>query len=706
MFGYDKDELIGQPLSSLLAAGQAEHHDHLVGTYMEAPSQRHAMASGRLVQGKRKDGSAVALEISLSVHELDGDKHAFASVVDVGKVHNDKSMLQESSNRLSRAIDASNDGIWEWNVQTGEVWYSNRLMHMIGRDAAHETPALDQWLGHIHQDDKALVQQILDDHFDKGEKYDIIYRGMSEFGDYQWMHTRGDTIFDDSGKPLLMSGTLTNIHELKCLEIELEQQTSFLNMVLNKSISGLYIFDLEDYKNVFINEQYTEILGYSLEELAVVEGLEGIYHPEDLALVCQHLEAMKSAKDDKKVSIEYRFKHKDGHWVWCLSQDSAYRRDEHGNVTQMIGTFVDVTPVKEREERITQLAKDFSATFEQAAVGIAHVSLDGNWLKVNNKICEILRYGREQLLALNFQQITHPDDLENDLSYVDRLIRGDADHYAIEKRYIRGDGQVVWAYLTVAIVRNEDGSNSHFISVVEDISERKSVEQALEESNKALERFAYSASHDMQEPLRKITAFSDSLQSRLSAQELDADSRYELARIKDAANRMRGMIKGLLELSRFSRQVLTKETCRLSELIQIVEDDLSYAIEESQANIELKSDVTLHVDKHNFQQLLTNLIGNAIRYRQEGRPLVILVWAETLGDGVTIHVKDNGVGFENQFNKAIFEPFQRLQERGRSGHGIGLAICEQIVRAHQGQITATSTPGEGACFTIQVPNNE
>ncbi len=706
MFGYGEDGLIGLPLSCLLPSAQAGHHGQWVGSYMDSPSQRHAMASGRLVRGERKDGSSVALEISLSVHELDGEKHAFASVVDVGKVHDEKGDFLESSNRLHRAIEATNDGIWEWNLQTDEVWYSNRLMQMIGRDASKDKPDLNHWSAHIHEDDSAAVQQLLQRHFEQRAKYDIVYRGLSEFGDYQWMHARGDTIFDDDGKPLLMSGTLTNIHELKRLEIELEEKTNFLDMVLNKSLSGLYIFDLMSSKNIFINEQYSKILGYTLEDLVDREGFEEIVHPEDLPLLYQHLDSLKLAEDDEKLAIEYRFKHKQGHWVWCLSQESVYSRDDDGIATQILGTFVDVTPVKEREARITQLAKDFLTTFEQAAVGIAHVALDGSWLKVNNKICEILHYRREQLLTLNFQQITYSEDLEKDLLHVEKLINGESDHYAIEKRYVRGDNQVVWTYLTVAIVRNDDGSNSHFISVIEDISERKAVEQALEESNKALERFAYSASHDMQEPLRKITAFSDSLQSKLSKHPLDSESSYELDRINDAAMRMRSMIKSLLELSRYSRQKITKEHYKLSDLVRLIEDDLSHLIEENQAQIELFNDVTLFVDIHSFQQLLVNLVTNAIRYRQADTNPIIQVSSEKTIDSVRVIMKDNGIGFDNQFNKAIFEPFQRLRERGKSGHGMGLAICDLIVRAHGGTITAMSEPGKGASFTIQVPINE
>ncbi|ARU55537.1 PAS/PAC sensor-containing signal transduction histidine kinase [Oleiphilus messinensis] len=715
-FGYLRHELIGQPLSLLIEGPTTDYHDALVQEYLRNPTQDHAMASGRIVKGKRKDGGPVSIEISLSVHEFEGEKHAFATVVDISRVTSRKSSNLESNNRIKRAVEAINDGIWEWNVQTNEVWYSPRLMGMIGHDPDSEKARLEYWQEHIHPGDRAKVEQALEAHFQSGSKYDVTYRGYTDKGDYEWLHARGDTIFDASGKPLLMSGVLSNIQDKKQLEQELAEKSHFLNAILEKSLCGMYIFDLKKNINTYINPQYTEITGYDAEELQLMQkggDMAQLFYQADLHRVLAHIEAVKSSPDNRGDAIQYRFRHKDGHWIWCYSRDSVYTYDDNGEPSEMLGTFFEISDLVEREERIKKLARDFYDTFEQAAVGIAHVGLDGSWLKANSKLCQILGYTREQLLKTNFQSITFQDDLESDLDQIDQLIRGEANHYSREKRYICANGQLIWTNLTVSIVRSEDGVNSHFISVVEDISERKAIEQALAESNSALERFAYSASHDLQEPLRKISAFSDSVAARLKGKLADSDAQYELSRIGDAARRMRDMINSLLQLSRSSRQKMVKEVVPLSELVAPVLDDLSEVIREHSAEIVLHDDARVWVDKIGFQQVLLNLIVNSIRYRRTGVPPKVEILCSPSFRETRIEICDNGKGFKDEFAEQIFEPFKRLVGKEISGSGMGLAICRQIIIGHGGTIHAhsraineKSSEESGAVFQITLPKTE
>jgi PAS domain S-box-containing protein len=149
--------------------------------------------------------------------------------------------------------------------------------------------------------------------------------------------------------------------------------------------------------------------------------------------------------------------------------------------------FNDVTERQSIQETLRQSEAKFRATFENAAVGIAHVGPDGSWLDVNQRLCEIVGYAHDEIVAKKFQDITHPDDLDADLDYVNKLLVGDADSYMMDKRYIRKDGSIVWANLTVACVRNSDGKIDYFVSVVEDISARKAAEKAQHEAAQRLQ---------------------------------------------------------------------------------------------------------------------------------------------------------------------------------------------------------------------------
>ena len=545
---------------------------------------------------------------------------------------------------------------------------------------------------------------MLADHFAGKSKFEAIYRGMSESGQYEWMQTRGDTIFDQDNKPILMSGTLSNIHEKKTLEQEIREKTRFLNQLLERSLTGLYIFDLKLKKNVFINPEYTRLTGYTLEDLESfqADGLMPLFHPDDAENIFTHFTDVVEQKHEEGESVEYRFKHKDGHWLWCYSRDSVYSFDENGEPKEMLGAFFDITELKNREDQIRELATNFLTTFEQAAVGIAHVNFEGKFLKVNRKLCEILGYERWQLLQKSVPEISHPDEIEKDTELQRQLKAGEIEQFSTEKRYIKASGEAIWGLVTVSAVTDEHTGDGHFIAVIENISRRKSVEMALEESNAALERFAYSASHDLQEPLRKICSFSEILETRLKEKLKDDEAIFQLKRISEASRRMSDMINSLLQLSRYTRQQLQREHCRITDLLKLVQDDLSGLISSASAILNLHSDCELWVEPNSFQQILRNLIVNSIHYAKPNVPPEIDIYIASRAEQLSIRVEDNGRGFDAAMAEQIFEPFKRLVGRDIPGTGMGLAICRQIMRAHGGSIRAESST-KGAVFELVLP---
>ncbi|MBE0363616.1 hypothetical protein PULV_a1085 [Pseudoalteromonas ulvae UL12] len=641
LFEYEPDELVGMPLAALLNDEQAKFHHVLTQSYLNQPEQAHAMASGRTVRGKTKYGNEVWVEVSLSTHDFNNEKHVFASVNNTYETISDLNFVFEKSNRLQRVIDATEDGIWEWNIQSNDVWYSNRLMHMLGVNPDTTKADFNLWREHIHPDDKDRVLEALEQHVTQQQKYDVTYRGQVSPEQYQWVRARGNTIFDTDNQPLLMSGTLTNVNYLKELEIEISEKSRFLNAILNKSLSGMFIYDLPLQRITFVNKQFCEITGYNFKQLEIIQSQKSfieLIHPDDQVMLQTQFNDLFTNQNSEANSLEFRIQHQNGHWVWCFCKQSVYSFNDLHLVKEIIGTFFDISDQKEQKDKIRSLSQDFYTTFEQAAVGIAHVGLDGSWLKANKKICEILEYNLVELLSLNFQKITHPDDLDEDLELVATLMSGEQTQYSIEKRYICKSGRVIWAYLTVSLVIDEWDNPSHFISVIEDITERKEVESALAESNLALEKFAYSASHDLQEPLRKISAFSDSLSDRLVGKLSDPDAVYELSRITDAASRMRGMINSLLQLSRYSKHQLHKEQLQFSGLVELLKEDLSQAIKESQCTILLEQDFIIDADLNSFLQVLRNLVTNSIRYRDESRALVVTFSSQTINDKLMLTI--------------------------------------------------------------------
>lgn len=705
MFGYEEDELTGSDLSRLIAIDDLDRHKILVKNFMRNESDTHSMASGRVVPGKRKDGSEVSVEIKIAVQRHEGVVHAFANIIDVEKEKRDKSQSYENSSRVKRALEATNDGVWEWNVQTNDVWYSPKFLQLIGRDP-NEQGQYTYWEQHIHTDDREHVLETLKKHFARNGRYDVVYRGDTGGGIYEWMHARGDTIFDENGLPTLMSGTLTNVQEVRELKAELEEKSQFITEILNRSLTGLYIFSLKTFRNTFINPEYTRLCGYTLDDLNKIQDEEGslfgLFHPDERKIIENHFADVVAEKHPDGVGIEYRFKHKDGHWIWCYSRDSIYSYDKNGDPDSMLGAFFDITNIKNREKEVREYAMNFTSTFDQAAVGMALVSLDGHFQKVNEKLCQIMGYTSNELSEMKFADITHPDDLAESRAYLQKMLEGKAKHFELEKRYITKSGRVIWAKVTVATVIDYTGEKSHFSMVVEDITESKALETELAASNASLERFAYSASHDLQEPLRKISAFAGLLETRLDGKLDDPEAVFQLNRISDAAKRMGEMIRSLLELSRFSRLQVEKENVALSDMLSVVLEDLSVKISKREAVIDIKNDLDIYVEKNSFQQVLRNLISNSIRYTPLSEKPEIEIDVIEGDKSVAVKVTDNGIGIDPSKVELIFEPFRRLQNMNSKGTGMGLSICRQIVRSHNGTIVAEPRE-KGACFTITLP---
>lgn len=700
IFHYDADELMGKPLSTLIDPDNVHHHA-LVQGYMQHPEQQHRMASGRMVRGRRKDGEPVDIQISLDVHEYESERHAFATVTDVGSFVLEQYQFSDLNNRLKRAVDGSNDGIWEWNVQNDEVWYSPQFMRLIGR--ADETePKFVHWEEHVHPEDKQFVERTIKRHLEHNEKYDISYRGMSESGNYEWFHTRGSTMKDSEGKPLLMSGTLSNINATRELESELEQQQSFLDQVLKRSLAAMYFYDLSTQRNTFVNPEYTQLTGYTLEDLERKEQWE-LFHPEDRVRVQQHLSDIANHTKDQGHGIEYRFRHKDGSWRWFYSRDAVYSYDEQGGSERILGSFFDITELKQRENEIRQMAVEFAATFEQAGVGIAHVSQDGSFIKVNSRLGQILGRSREGLSHFNLREIVVSEDRKEFLLAFESLSKKQTHEFEQELRCMHSDGRHLWVHINVSRVQSAPDETFYYIAIVEDISERKAMENRLSESNTALERFAYSASHDLQEPLRKISAFSGILERKLAGTAQDEETHQLLHRMSEAALRMSEMVDNLLQLSRATRAPLTLTQCSLSSLLVQAIFDLSERLSSRDIQVILAKDCNLNVDLNAMGQVLRNLLNNSFNYRDQSRALKVELDCLTEGNELLIIYKDNGTGFPPEKSEQIFEPFKRLVGRDIPGTGMGLAICRQILQAHGGQMLAQSGKPHGAVFYLRLP---
>ena len=357
--------------------------------------------------------------------------------------------------------------------------------------------------------------------------------------------------------------------------------------------------------------------------------------------------------------------------------------------------------------------QNLRATMEHAPIGMALVSLDGKFMRVNRALCAIVGYTEDELLKSDFQTLTHSEDLAADMELVEKVQKRQMSSYQMEKRYIHKDGHTVWALLGVSLILDVNNQPAHFISQILDISNRKQADldrgrlmDKLTDSNTELERFAYVASHDMQEPLRMVASFS-SLIAEEYHDKLDKDGLEYLGYMISAAKRMQAMVIDLLEYARIGNDTTRFTTVDATRELSHVLENLSGTIRERKAKVITTDLPSFNGNPVQFMRLLQNLIGNGLKYQLDTVVPQVKVGVDDFNHEWRISIADNGIGMEQEYTQKIFEPFKRLHQwQQYQGTGIGLAVCKKIVENHSGRIWATSAPGKGSTFYFTIPKNK
>jgi PAS domain S-box-containing protein len=337
-----------------------------------------------------------------------------------------------------------------------------------------------------------------------------------------------------------------------------------------------------------------------------------------------------------------------------------------------------------------------------------------------NKGAERLKgYTSDEILGRDVSVFFLPEDVIKGMPAAE-LARATTDGRAEGESWrVRKDGSRFWADVVVTALRDDEGRLRGFAKVTRDFSDRKKSEDAvheagvklrayatrLERSNRELETFASVASHDLQEPLRKIRAFGDRLASKYGAR-LEPEARDYLERMCSAAARMQALIENLLTFSRVTTKAQPFVAVDLGSVARDVLLDLESRIAQTGGRIEVGELPSLVADATQMHQLFQNLLVNALKFHRAGVSPVVRVRARTLPGGARFELefKDSGIGFETQYAERIFGMFQRLHGRSEfEGTGIGLAICRKIVERHDGTIVARGVPGEGALLTVTLP---
>lgn len=459
------------------------------------------------------------------------------------------------------------------------------------------------------------------------------------------------------------------------------------------------------------------MLGYSSDEIQPdVSSWENLVHPEDLSL-CRRLLAQHLSGQRDRYEAVYRMRHRGGHWVWILARGKAYEWDESGNPVRMAGTHTDVTVRQLTMDALRMREQTLKAVLEALPIGIWIAGADGRITSAN---AAALGMGP----GIGYRALSPESDggetwgeggrtvAPHDWALANAIARRDkVGEQLVEIEFADGSRRTVLNFgLPIldehgqplgAVAVNQD--MTHWLKLEQDLLQRT---RQLEEGNRELEQFAYVASHDLQEPLRKVSSFAQLFAKKYSDR-LDPTGQTYINFMVDGASRMQILVDDLLHYSRLTRGDRPRHPVDMNTVLQGVLLDLQLAVREAGAEIRVAPLPPVPGDAGQLRALFQNLISNAVKYRAADHPPAVEIGARVQAGEATFWVRDNGIGIDPRYFERIFVIFQRLHARSEyPGTGIGLAICKKIVDNHGGRIWVESASGTGATFFFTLPTGE
>ncbi len=422
-----------------------------------------------------------------SAQEIDLIQFAAALAALVIRQHRDASALRATETRLHAAVGATSMGIGLWDSDRGGegVWFDD-WCERAGIDPCFGPDRMERWYAQVHPDDVDRYRAVEGD-CGRGitDSYVIEYRVRTRSGEWRWLQERCNvTAYDAAGCPLHFVGVCFDIDAQKRVEVALREAEARYELAINAARLPMWEYDVKT-DTVRGNIHWHRVVGYDLSEeqaRARTETWLSDIHPEDVPKLAPILAASLVDRPAFHEN-EFRVRLPTGEYQWLLDRARVVERSADGAPLKVVGVSIDIGARKRAETALRESEARFRSAFEFAAIGMAMVAPDGRWLRVNQALCQIVGYSAEELLRIDFQTVTHPDDLGADLAFVRQMLDGSISYFQMEKRYFHKLGQTIWALLSVSAVRDDTGRFLYFISQIQDITARKEAEARLIESD-------------------------------------------------------------------------------------------------------------------------------------------------------------------------------------------------------------------------------
>ena len=613
----------------------------------------------------------------------------------------ERDLLADQRQRLDSLMHTAPAVIYSARLGNRELTYiSPNFTTMLGYAVTPDVLEVRWWSRRIHPEDQTRVGTLEWTEWEQ-DQHVSSYRFLHADGSWRWIEDRCRLIRDGEGIPRERVGSLADITERVELETRLEREQQRANLAMAGANLGLWEWQLKGDQVVF-NDRWAAMLGYKPEEVVhTMSDAAQLVHPQDRRRVREALVRHLTGQADS-YQAEYRMRHRDGHWVWVLDRGRVMARDADGKALRASGTHLDITELYLSRELLRESEEKFRSLYEYAPIGIMLNRLsDGRFVEVNDAILKLTGYDQEQLLSMNFWELTPPEYADEEAAYYEMLNTCGV-YGPYEKVLVCADGTRLPVQVNGSLTLDRHGEAMVWM-LVQDISERQRAERLKKE-------FVSTVSHELRTPLTSIKGALGLLTGGAFGSLPDAVRHLLDIAVKNS-DRLTLLINDLLDMEKIAAGSMRFDMQHhdLQPLLhQAIESNRGYA-QQFQAQLILRDDLpgaVVRVDGDRFLQVMANLLSNAIKFSPSGGEVEIGVQAQGKR-GVRITVKDQGPGVPEAFRQQLFNRFTQADSsdtRPRGGTGLGLAITRELIEHMGGQVAlAESAEGQGACFYVDLP---
>ena len=603
-----------------------------------------------------------------------------------------------------------------------DLYVSPQVERILGYTPDQWRRTADFWKLHVHPDDLAGVIEINDRVNESGATFLAEYRFRAADGSYRWLRDEAVRVHDDDGLPLFWQGVMLDITDQKRAQQDLRDADERYRAVVEHIPAVVYTKAPDaDPAKFYISPQVTDLFGYTAHEWTwTADFWRDRIHPDDAEAVVAA--DGRSNETLEAYTLDYRFRHRDGHWVW-VRDEATFVPDLDGEGFWQ-GFMLDITERKRAEDQLREAELKFRTIVEQNQAIFYTQDIDPDDPAVSRTTyiapgnTEMLGYTLEDIQddPTLWRAIVHPDDRERvfEADAESNLVEGDS-AFSMEYRMISKDGRIVWVQDEATLVRLP-GKPPYWQGFLLDVTERKEaesqLERALDVEREATQRlraldemkntFLQAVSHDLRTPLAAILGLAITLE-RGDIQLADDDAKDLAHRIASNARRLDRMVTNLLDLDRLARGIVAPklESTDVGALLQRVLDETDL-IEDSRLETDLQP-VVQPIDAAKVERIVENLLANTVRHTPSNASIWVRVWPEP--DGVTIAVEDSGPGVPAEIRDIVFEPFRQGPEAPQHspGVGVGLTLVRRFAELHGGRAWVQERDGGGASFRVFLP---